>query len=167
MNNPKSIAVYDKTGHIYIANMNDHRLQVFTCNGEYLFMFNENMSQPRSIFVTHNKVLVSQYSGHSINMYELEGKLIKSVGSRGSREAQFSCPFGLNVSETTNNIYVCDYNNNRVQIFTEYLKFHSILEIVVFNHQHDVKITRVRVWVLDKSDSVQTPFNQQTDNSWF
>ena len=157
--NPRCIAVHYKTGNIYIADMSNHRVQVFTCNGDYLFMFNEKMNEPRGICITHNKVLVTQFSGHCITMYELEGKLIKSVGSKGSGEAQFNCPHGLAVSDRTNNVYVCDNVNNRIQIFTEDLKFHSMLGIGVFNCPRDIKVTRDRVLVLDENNPCMFVFN--------
>ena len=159
MNSPRGLAVHYKTGNIYIADMSNHRVQVFTCNGDYLFMFNEKMNQPLGICITHNRVLVTQWSGHCITMYELEGKLIKSVGSLGSGEAQFNCPHGLAVSDKTNNVYVCEYGNNRVQIFTEDLKFHSMLGIGVFYQPRDIKVTRDRVLVLDTSDPCMFVFN--------
>ena len=62
-------------------------------------------------------------------MYELEGKLIKSVGSEGNGEAQFNHPRGLDVSDRNNNIYVCDCYNHRIEILTEELKYHSMLGI--------------------------------------
>ena len=156
---PRGIAVHYKTGNIYIADLSNNRVQVFTCNGDYLFMFNEKMTQPVGICITHNRVLVTQYNGHCITMYELEGKLIKSVGSKGSGEAQFNCPHGLAVSDRTNNVYVCDLGNNRIQIFTEDLKFHSMLGIGVFNQPRDIKVTRDRVLVLDESNPCMFVFN--------
>ena len=159
LNDPRGIAVHYKTGNIYIADAYNDRVQVFTCNGDYLFMFGGKMNHPFGICITHNRVLVTQCLGHCINMYELEGKLIKSVGSNGRREAQFNYPFGLAVSDLTNNIYVCDFHNNRVQILTEDLKFHSMLGIGAFNHPLDIKVTRDRVLVLDVSDTCMSVFD--------
>ena len=159
LNDPRGIAVHYKTGNIYIADASNRRVQVFTCNGDYLFMFDGKMNWPLGICITHNRVLVTQFGGHCINMYELEGKLIKSVGSKGRGEAQFNNPFGLSVSDITNNIYVCDCNNNRVQIFTEDLKFHSMLGIGAFNNPRDIKVTRDRVLVLDGSDTCMFVFD--------
>ena len=159
LNVPRGITVHYKTGNIYIADDRNHRVQVFTCNGDYLFMFDEKMNSPRGICITHNRVLVIQYNGHCITMYELEGKLIKSVGSEGSGEAEFNYPYGLAVSDRTNNVYVCDYGNNRIQIFTEDLKFHSMLGIGVFDRPLDIKVTRDRVLVLDCSDPCMFVFN--------
>ena len=84
---------------------------------------------------------------------------MKSVGSEGSGEGQFKYPHGLDVSDRNNNIYVCDYNNNRVQILTEDLKFHSMLGIGVLKCPRDVKVPRDRVLVLDESDPCLFVFN--------
>ena len=152
LNYPRSLAIHYKTGNIYIADDYNHRVQVFSCNGDYLFMFSEKMNHPIGICISLNKVIVTQCSGHCMNEYELGGKLVKSVGSGGSGEGQFKCPHGLDVSDRNNNIYVCDYNNNRVQILTEDLKFHSMLGIGVLKYPRDVKVPRDRVLVLDGSN---------------
>ena len=159
LNIPRSLAIHYRTGNIYIADLNNHGVQVFACNGDYLFMFSENMNKPVGICVSQNKVFVTQYTGHCINMYELEGKLIKSVGSKGNGEAQFKNPNGLDVSDRNNNIYVCDCYNHRIQILTEELKYHSMLGIDLLKYPRDVKVTRDRVLVLDGSDPCMFVFN--------
>ena len=152
LNGPRSLAIHYKTGNIYIADLGNHRVQVFSCNGDYLFVFSEKMNHPIGICISLNKVIVTQCSGHCMNVYELGGKLVKSVGSEGSGEGQFKHPHGLDVSDRNNNIYVCDRSNNRVQILTEDLKFHSMLGIGVLKCPRDVKVPRDRVLVLDESD---------------
>ena len=122
-------------------------------------MFSEKMNKPIGICTSQNKVFVTQCSGHCINMYELKGKLIKSVGSEGNGEAQFNNPFGLDVSDRNNNIYVCDCNNHKIQILTEELKYHSVLGIDLLKHPRDVKVTRDRVLVLACSDPCMFVFN--------
>ena len=156
---PCCIAIHYKTGNIYIADRNNHRVQVFSSNGDYLFMFCKQMKEPVGICVSQNKVIVTQYSSNCINMYELEGTLIKSVGSEGNGEAQFNRPHGLDVSERNNNLYVCDCFNHRVQILTEELKYHSILGIDLLKYPLDVKVTRERVLVLDESDPCMFVFD--------
>ena len=158
-NNPRSLALHYKTGNIYIADTNNHRVQVFSSNGDYLFMFSERMNKPFSISISQNNVFVTQFLCHCINMYELEGKLIKSVGTEGNGEAQFMFPRGLDVSDRNNNIYVCDYDNHRIQILTEELKYHSMLGINVLRYPSDVKVTRDRVLVLAGNDPCMFVFN--------
>ena len=159
LNNPSGIAIHYKTGNIYIADRDNDRVQVFSCNGEYLFMFSKKMYRPVGICISQNKVFVTQWSGHCINMYELEGKLIKSVGSEGNGEVQFNHPNGLDVSDRNNNVYVCDCWNHRIQILTEKLKYHSMLGIDLLKGPRDVKVTRDRVLVLDYSDPCMFVFN--------
>ena len=159
LNHPCGIAIHYKTGNIYIADTDNHRVQVFSCNGDYLFMFSEKMNGPKGICMSQSKVFVTQYGGHCINMYELEGKLIKSVGSEGNGEAQFNYPHGLDVSDRTNNIYVCDCHNHRIQILTAKLKYHSMLGIDLLRLPRDVKVTRDRVLVLAGSDPCMFVFD--------
>ena len=141
LNIPSCMSIHYKSGNIYIADEDDHRVQVFSYNGAYLFMFSEKMSRPKGICIFQNTVFVSQYGGYYVNMYELEGKLMKSVGSNGNGEAQFNSPLGMDVSDINHNIYVCDYGNNRVQILTEELKYHSMLGIGLFTNPRDIKDT--------------------------
>ena len=159
LKNPRSLAIHYKTGNIYIADTDNHRVQVFSCNGDYLFMFSEKMKEPVGICISQNKVFVTQWSGHCINMYELEGKLIKSVGSQGNGEGQLKYPNGLDISDRNNNIYVCDWSNHRIQILTEKLKYHSMLGIDLLKYPLDVKVIRDRVLVLAISDPCMFVFN--------
>ena len=161
LNRPRCISIHYETGNIYITDVYNNRVQVFGYNGDYLFMFSEMMNYPVGICVFQNTVFVTQWGGDCVNMYELEGKLMKSVGSNGNGEAQFNCPRGIDVSDRNHNIYVCDCNNNRVQILTEELKCHSMLGIGLFTSPLDIKVTRDRVVVLDVSDPCMFIFNSE------
>ena len=161
LNSPSCMSIHYKSGNIYIADHSNHRVQVFSYNGDYLFMFSEKMNLPRGICVFQNTVFVTQWNSCCVNMYELEGKLMKSVGRYGNGEAQFSCPRGIDVSDRNHNIYVCDCYNNRVQILTEELKYHSMLGIGMFTEPRDIKVTLDRVLVLDVSDPCMFIFNSE------
>ena len=51
MNGPYGLAVHYKTGNIYIADTDNDRVQVFTCNGEYLFLFSEKLTS-RNLYIS-------------------------------------------------------------------------------------------------------------------
>ena len=82
LNYPRSMSIHYKTRNIYITEESNHRVQVFSYNGDYLFMFSEKMIRPVGICLSQNTVFVTQRGGHCVNTYELEGKLMKSVGGR-------------------------------------------------------------------------------------
>ena len=44
LNNPRCMSIHYKTGNIYIADSYNHRVQVISYNGDYLFMFSEKMN---------------------------------------------------------------------------------------------------------------------------
>ena len=161
LNGPRCMSIHYKSGNIYIADKYNDRVQVFSYNGDYLFMFGEKMNLPIGICVFQDTVFVTQWNSCCVNMYELEGKLMKSVGTYGNGEAQFRTPHGIDVSDRNHNIYVCDRFNNRVQILTEELKYHSMLGIGMFTHPLDIKVTLDRVLVLDESNPCMFIFNSE------
>ena len=158
---PRGLAIHYKTGNIYIADTYNHRVQVFNCNGDYFFMFSEKMGLPVGICISQNKVFVTHLNiVLFINMYELEGKLIKSVDIGSAHfVTQVLQPFGLDVSDLNHNIYVCDYHAHRIQILTKELKYHSMLGIGLMKHPCNVKVTRDRVLVLAGSNPCMFVFN--------
>ena len=163
---PRSLAIHYNTGNIYIADTNNRRVQVFTCNGNYLFMFNDriHLPGPVGICISQDKVFITQWTMiNCINMYDLQGLLIKSVDTLGNGITPFIMqimqPLGLDVSDINHNIYVCDYSTHRVQILTEELKYHSMLRMDQLKRPRDVKVTRYRVLVLTESDPCMFVFN--------
>ena len=153
LNKPSSMCIDYKTGNVYIADEGNNRVQAFSCNGNHLFMFNDKMNAPRGICVSQNKVFVTQAKSNCINMYELRGNLIKSVtGNIENGIPQFNNPHGLDVSDRSNNVFVCDTDNYRIQILTGELKFRSLLGLGILCKPRDIKVTRDRVMVLDHSD---------------
>jgi DNA-binding beta-propeller fold protein YncE len=59
---------------------------------------------------------------HKVHKLSRSGKIIKTVGHYGKKNAEFNFPNGLKVSRN-NELYVCDSGNNRIQVFDLNLKF--------------------------------------------
>ena len=60
--------------------------------------------------------------GNKVVKVTLDGKLISSVGSRGSDHLQFNTPLGLCL-DAASNLYVADYGNQRVLVLGPDLLF--------------------------------------------
>ena len=54
---------------------------------------------------------------------------------------------------------MCDCENDRIQILTEELKYHSMLGIDLLKCPRDIKVTRDRILVVDESDSCMFVFD--------
>ena len=115
-------------GNIYVADSCNHCVKVFDNTAKYLYKFGDGkgegkMSYPRGLLIRVNKVFASQ--NHCILVYQLDGKFVSRIGNTGSGKFQFNYPWGLSTDESNNDIYICDYNNHRIQIISENLQFKS------------------------------------------
>ena len=75
--------------------------------------------------ITHDadlNVFYTTTSNNRLHKLSSDGRIIKTVGRLGKRNAEFNLPNGLRVSKKRG-LYVCDTENNRVQIFDLNLKF--------------------------------------------
>ena len=147
-NYPYGIAVDYQTGNIYVSETFNKRVQVFDSNGEYLFKFGDKMNSPRCIAISENRVFVSQFYSNCMLVHDLNGTLIKQLRSRGSGECQFKYPLGIAISETDGDIYVCDRDNNRIQIFSNEFQFKSHFGRGILKRPSDIKLTKEFVYVL-------------------
>ena len=75
-------------------------------------------NSPEGIAVGGNVIAVSEYSGHVVKKYSLQGDYLSKFGSYGSGDGQFSGPVGL-CFNSKGLLYVVDHCNYRVQVFSE------------------------------------------------
>ena len=68
------------------------------------------------------EIIVAESSGHCISIFSPTGEKLRSFGSYGSGQGQFSTPRGVAVDDD-GNILVVDSGNNRIQKFTSDGKF--------------------------------------------
>ena len=160
---PFGVTVENKTGNIYIADQYNNCVKVFDSNGGYLFKFGDNedegkMYQPLSIAICGDRILISQ-GNHCILNYQLNGKFISKIGKYGNGELEFDCPFGLTIDESNGNIYVSDYNNNRIQILSQDFRFISQFGKDILKQPRHVKLSKEYIFVLDVSNPCLHLFN--------
>lgn len=123
LNNPVGIGL-DAAHNIYVADKDNHRIQVFDGNGQYLFHFrvwvnNQNVrpidvavdSQNGDIYVTGN-------NNHRVMRYSAKGKLLEHWGGNGAQTGEFRYPATLLITPARE-IAVVDVLNTRVQVFSK------------------------------------------------
>ena len=163
LNWPLGVAVDNKTGNIYISDTENNSVKVFDSIGKYLFKFGDTeiegkMYKPLSVAICGERILISQ-DNHCILNYQLNGKFISKIGKRGNGELEFNFPFGLTIDELNGNIYVSDYNNNRIQILSEDFRFISQFGKDILKSPRDVKLSKECIFVLDGSNPCLHLFN--------
>ena len=153
---PRGVTVENTTGNIYIADQSNNCVKVFDSTGKYLFKFGDNVDEgkmhlPLSVAICGDRILISQRNNCILN-YQLNGKFISKIGKYGNGELEFSCPFGLTIDELNGNIYVSDFNNNRIQILSQDFRFISQFGIDILKYPRDVKLSKGYIFVLDVSN---------------
>ena len=146
--NPCGVAVHYQTGIIFVADQSNNRVQVFDKDGKFLYMFGAGkMNGPLFIAFYQNKVFVSQLGAGCLLVYDLNGTFLKQIGTPGNGEGQLISPRGITISESNGDIFVCDYGNNRFQIFSKDFLFKSQFGNGIL-HPSDIKLTNEYIYVL-------------------
>ena len=125
LNRPYGIAVNSR-GEMVVTEEMSHRVSVLDVRGQRFWTFGshgiglEHMIYPAGIAVDDvNNVYVSSYD--KLQKFTSSGELIMCVGQKGSKEGEFSDPRGVTIY--SNQVYVCDCNNHRIQVLNLDLNF--------------------------------------------
>ena len=115
-------------GEMVVTEWGGHRVSVFDIRGLRIRTFGthgdrpEQMISPAGIAVDDvDNIYVSSW--HKLQKFTSSGELIKCVGRRGSKEGEFDGPCGVTIH--SNQVYVCDRDNHRIQVFDLDLNFIS------------------------------------------
>jgi len=110
--------VTDRKGKVYIADRENHRVQVFDPNGKYVTQWN-NMHRPCGIHIDNDLCYIGElpthlpvnkdypHIGSRVSIYDLKGKLLARLGAPHMGEApdQFIAPHGITV-DSKGDIYL-------------------------------------------------------------
>ena len=114
---------FDNSGNVYVADLGNHNIQVFTEEGEFLRKFGktgksiEQLNRPSSISIdSDNAVYVTQCGKQRVSVFTCEGKFLTSFGTKGTGPGQFDYRCGITVDEN-GVVYVSDTDNHRLQLF--------------------------------------------------
>ncbi len=123
-NEPWGIAV-DGQGRVYVADTWNHRIQVFTADGQFLQAwgyFGQGQDPfafygPRDVAIDpEGYVLVSDTGNKRVLVFTPEGEFVFQLGGAGAGPGQFDEPVGLAFGPD-GTLYVADTWNARIQAF--------------------------------------------------
>ncbi|XP_041379764.1 LOW QUALITY PROTEIN: RING finger protein nhl-1-like [Gigantopelta aegis] len=121
---PDSITISPITGHIYIADYDNHRIQVLNPDLIFSHMFGTKGSaegqfnNPIDIAIDRRGlVYVTDFNNHRIQTFTSEGLFLSQFGTKGSGPGQLSYPLGI-VIDDNNLMYITERDNHRISIFT-------------------------------------------------
>ena len=108
---------------LLIADAAHNCISIFTLDGNYVDKYDTRgtggkLQSPHGIATDMcGFIFVTNSFKNCVSVFSKDGVFIHSFGSRGSDHGQFFGPQGIAISPT-GEIYVCDSENKRVQIFS-------------------------------------------------
>ena len=110
---------FDSAQNVYVGeHRSSTRIQVLTAKGEHIkWLGDTELKSPFDVDIDSNDTIyVCDRDNHRICIFDSNGTLLHSFGTKGKLSGQFDEPHGLTVDKN-GLIYVSDYGNGRVQIF--------------------------------------------------
>ena len=119
----------DRDGNIWLADIGLHVVRKFSPGGEILLtigtpgekgMDKAHLHAPTDMAVTPTgEVFVADgYGNNRIVHFDAHGKYVKEWGQMGVGPQDFSLPHGIGI-DSKGVLYVCDRNNQRVQVYSQ------------------------------------------------
>ena len=118
-NNVHGIAVDPATNRVYVNDRNNHRIQVFTEDGEFLndWVVGREPSNIHLIIIDSNRNLWAYDRGtHKVLKYDLDGNFLYQFGTFGNFPGGFWGVHGMSVDQE-GNFYVAEVDNGGAQKF--------------------------------------------------
>ena len=77
----------------------------------------ENLNHPTSCILYKNMFFVAEAGNNCIKVFNQSGTFLYKFGNRGNQDGKLSL-LGAMLLDSSNNLLVCDYFNDRVQQFS-------------------------------------------------
>lgn len=108
----------DDEGRIVVTEWGNDRIQAMSKEGESILKFgSKKLDGPTCCLPYKDMFFVSDGGNHCIKVFNETGKFLYKIGKRGKQDGHFRMPYGLLV-DSSENLLVCDYDNDRVQQFS-------------------------------------------------
>ncbi|KAI6648650.1 hypothetical protein LOD99_8008 [Oopsacas minuta] len=90
-NDPRGVIIEPASGHIYVANMNNNRIQLSSQEGHHLNIFGDrHLKSPWNILVHEDNIYVTDVGHNAIFQFKLSDlTMVKRVGKDGSNSEEF------------------------------------------------------------------------------
>ena len=146
---PYGVAINEATNQIFVANWDNHRIEIFSDTGEYLNQLGRGeLHNPWGITIHENSLFVSCFWRHTISKYSLtDFSLVKEIGRMGSNNGEFKHPRQL-TTDPNGHVYIADTYNSRICVLDTDLHHMRNITHQSISKPWDIKLSHDRIYVL-------------------
>jgi DNA-binding beta-propeller fold protein YncE len=112
---PNGIA-FSKAGEVYVSDMSNRRIQVFSPEGEFKRIIATSGSPLGIVIDSQERLCVVDPFAHSIDVYKLDGTRLTGFGGPGLALGRFQFPSDIALDET-GRMFISDRENDQVQVW--------------------------------------------------
>ena len=123
-NHPHGVTISPITGHIYIADSGNYRIQVLNPDLTFSHTFGTKGSAEGQFnnaryaaIDRRGLVYITDTENYCIQTFTSEGQFLSQFGTKGSGPGQLNLPLGI-VIDDNNLMYITEWGNDRISIFT-------------------------------------------------
>ena len=125
--NPHDVAVQSSTGHVFVVDSGNNRIQVFKGDLTYLYTIDNYrfarykqggkcFNEPIGVaFDKDENLYISEYLNHCITKVTVSGHFLAKIGSEGSNPGHLYGPSSITINN--NYLYVAELGIDRVSVF--------------------------------------------------
>ena len=113
----------DAQDRLYVADSCNHRIQIFSTNGQWLKTFGRagrgpgELSYPFDVKVDREgRQFVAEFANNRIQIFDTNNQPLEILGGAGAKPGQFNNPWSIAL-DSHGNLHVADAGNHRVQKF--------------------------------------------------
>ena len=149
LNYPSSVAIHDETHQIFVAIQANHRVEIFSETGEFLYQLGVGqLSHPWGIAIHGDSVYVSCWGDNSVSKFSLtEMCHVRRIGGYGIDNGQFNSAHHL-TTDLIGRVFIADTCNDRICIHDPDLNHLRNITLPSMSRPEDVKVSRDRLYVL-------------------
>ena len=142
LENPKQLVIHSISGNIFVADRDRKKIQVFDNTGHYLYHI-PTPPQPTGLCLSDDFILVTTDEQKLVKIRISNKKTVKSVVTENK-------VFGMDIS---NNIYVCEVNNQSVSVYDKNLKFLKRIplkspHVTLNTHTYSIRLHENNMYVM-------------------
>lgn len=118
---PVGMALDEAKGQLYIADSKAHQIVALDIETNSIIRSfgASELNYPTDVALDpQGNLVVADSMNARVQIFNSEGKLLKSIGQRGDGPCDLQSPKGVAVDQVTGNIYISDSRNDRFTIFS-------------------------------------------------